>query len=255
MESGHVPVRRRDVVDLLRLYGHADPAERDHLLALADQSAGHGWWDHFADTLPVHLRRQLELEAAASLLVTYDSLAVPALLQTREYAQALCDAGSQGGAWRAGLRMVELSHRQDLLRIPEAPRLWALIHESVLHQLSHQPGVMRAQVAHLAEAAQAPHVTIQIVPAGRPEALAAATPFTITRFGQPDLPDRVSVELLTGITSVDRREDIDAYWLLVNVLAAHAADPRQSLAILRNAIGEEAASEQQQQAAAGAGAS
>jgi transcriptional regulator with XRE-family HTH domain len=237
VEGGHVPVRGRDVTDLLKLYRVSDPGVRNDLLALADQSAGQGWWDAYADTMPATIRRALELEAAASMLVTYDPLAVPAVLQTVAYSKAAC-ALRGPGVCRAGLGAEELARRHELLSSPAAPRLWALVDEAALRRPVAEPGVMSGQVAYLADIADKPTVTIQVVPAGIPVAATAATPFTIARFARPDLPDRILIELLTTIVSIDRRADVDTYWAQVMELAAQIPTPEDSKQILASIAAE-----------------
>src|SRR5512140_2058016 len=70
IESGEVPVRARDVEQLLHLYGEPSPAERDQLLTLARVSTGPGWWDPYSDSVPAAKRHCLEMEAAASAIST-----------------------------------------------------------------------------------------------------------------------------------------------------------------------------------------
>jgi len=238
VESGLVPVRRNDVADLVRLYKLADPDMREELLLLADQSQGQGWWDDFTDTTPPQIRRSLELEAAASLLIIYDPLAVPAILQTRIYAETAC---GHGGSWRAGLRPHELTRRRELLESPAAPRIWALLDETALRR----PGarlmqVMRAQVDWLAQLAASDNVSIQIVPTGQAEPWGASPPFVLTRFGPKDLGDRILLEGLTGITELARRADVDTYRHLISQISAIVPDPFASRRILHD-IGQDLA--------------
>jgi hypothetical protein len=228
VEAGHVPVRGRDVLDLLRLYKMNDATVRAELLALADLSQGQGWWDAYADT-PPPVRRALELEAAANLLTVWDPLAVPAVLQTRAYAEA---ASVLGGAWRAALQPDELARRQELLQYPEGPRVWALIDEVVLRRPAAALPAMRAQVAYLADMAARPDITIQVVPLGVAHPLGVAPPFTVTRFGPEELGDRVNIELLTGIVTIERRSDVDVYRHLITQLAATIPQPEESVHIL-----------------------
>jgi hypothetical protein len=54
--------------------------------------------------------------------------------------------------------------------------------------------VMRAQLRRLAEAAQMPHVTLQVVPFARGGHAGASGAFSILRFEERDLPDVVYIE-------------------------------------------------------------
>src|SRR5918997_998225 len=44
MELGRVSFKERDVTDLLKLYGVADPAEHERLIALAREANTPSWW-------------------------------------------------------------------------------------------------------------------------------------------------------------------------------------------------------------------
>lgn len=240
VESGLVPIRRKDVLDLLRLYTVTDPDIREELLQLADASQGEGWWDDFADTTPPQIRRSLELEAAASMLIIYDPLAVPAIFQTSAYANAACGTY---GSWRAGLRPQELARRQKLLQSSAAPMVWALLDEAALRRpaTASRP-LMRAQVTWLADmaASRSRTVRIQIVPAELAEPFGASPPFVLTRFGPNELGDRILLEGLTSITEVARRSDVDAYRHVFDQMSAIVPDPDASRVILHD-IGQELA--------------
>src|SRR5438034_832147 len=54
--------------------------------------------------------------------------------------------------------------RQAVLTRDPPLRLWAITDEAALHRPVGGPGVMRAQLAHLAESAELPQVTLQALP-------------------------------------------------------------------------------------------
>src|ERR1700738_24381 len=94
MEHGRVGFKERDVSDLLTLYGVTDSEERAALLNLAREANTPGWWHAYSDAMPPWLEPYVGLEAAASVLRTYEVQFVPGLLQTEEYARALIRLGS-----------------------------------------------------------------------------------------------------------------------------------------------------------------
>src|ERR1700745_1437182 len=51
IELGRNAIREIDVLDLLTLYG-VSPADREHLLTLAEQANRPGWWHRYNDILP-----------------------------------------------------------------------------------------------------------------------------------------------------------------------------------------------------------
>src|SRR6516165_10665329 len=88
MEHGRVGFKERDVGDLLTLYGVTDSEERAALLNLAREANTPGWWHAYSDILPSWLEPYVGLEAAASVIRTYQIQLVPGLLQTESYARA-----------------------------------------------------------------------------------------------------------------------------------------------------------------------
>ena len=235
LEGGEVPVRERDVDELLRLYGQPPGAERDEMLAMARESSGPGWWDPYSDSIPGRLRHCLEMEAAASVIAIYDPLALPALLHTDGYAQAVSARGDAGApVWRGGLTPRTLERRRSLLASPHLPKLWVLLDEAALARCPGGPEVMSEQMAYLVKLAGEPHITVQIIPVSRSASVTAAAPFSILRFPASDLADVVFLELQTTITCLTQRNAVDRYWRVFNVLAADALNPETSLTILRS---------------------
>src|SRR6202161_2419063 len=94
MEHGRVGFKERDVTALLTLYGVVDGEERAALLNLAREANTPGWWHAYSDILPNWLEPYVGLEAAASVVRTYEVQFVPGLLQTEGYARALIRQGA-----------------------------------------------------------------------------------------------------------------------------------------------------------------
>src|SRR5436305_10450886 len=125
MELGRVGFKERDIADLLSMYGVEDPDERNRLLALARDANSPGWWHRFGDVLPTWFQSYLGLEAAATLVRTYEVQFVIGLLQTRDYARAVVrlahdDASEEEIERRVGLRMA----RQQMLTRSDPRPLW-----------------------------------------------------------------------------------------------------------------------------------
>src|SRR5690348_18210695 len=95
MEHGRVGFKERDLSDLLTLYGVTDNEERAALLNLAREANTPGWWHAYSDILPSWLEPFVGLEAAASVIRTYQIQIIPGLLQTEGYARALIRQGSR----------------------------------------------------------------------------------------------------------------------------------------------------------------
>ncbi|GAA0439642.1 transcriptional regulator with XRE-family HTH domain [Actinoplanes campanulatus] len=239
MELGRVSFKERDVADLLTMYGVSDSAERDALINLARQANNPGWWQHFSDVLPGWFQAYLGLEAAASLIRTYEIQFVPGLLQTPDYARAVIMLGHAGASADEINRRVDVRlQRQQILTRSGGPQLWAVIDEAVLRRPIGGVEVMRAQIEALIEASKLPGVRLQIIPFQAGGHAAAGGPFAILRFPEPELPDVVYVEQLTSAIYLDKREDVDHYAMAMERVCIDAEPPNHTPDILGKLLNE-----------------
>jgi hypothetical protein len=240
MELGRVGFKPRDVEDLLTRYGMAHGPEREALLAMVSRANSSGWWQPYHDVTPNWFSRYLGLEATATRIRTYEAQFVPGLLQTEDYARAVVRLG-HGSAKadeierRVGLR---LKRQQEVLHRPDPPTLWAVVDEAALRRPVGGPKVMRDQIEALAGmASKDPHIRLQVIPLAAGGHPAAGGSFTILRFGtQPHLQDLVYAEQLSGALYLEKREDVEVYYDAVNQLVVEAAQPAETIKILRGTI-------------------
>lgn len=239
VEHGRVGFKERDVADLLTLYGVTDEHLRARMLTLAQQANSPGWWARYDDVLPDWFETYVGLEQATSLIRTYELQFVPGLFQTEDYARAVTLLGHRSASDEEIERRVSLRlRRQEILARPGAvPKIWAVIDESALRRPLGGRDVMRAQLEHLIELIESPQVTMQIMPFDRGGHSAAGGSFSILRFAEPDLPDIVYIEQLTGALYLDRPAEIDHYREVMNSLSAEAETPDESERQLRRLLG------------------
>nr|WP_245908006.1 helix-turn-helix transcriptional regulator [Pseudosporangium ferrugineum] len=236
MELGRVPFKERDVADLLTFYGVPE-AERGELLDLARQASAPGWWQEYADVAPPWFLSYLGLEEAASLIRAYEVHFVPGLLQTHDYARAVIAHGHADAPPAEIDRRIALRrNRQRVLRRPDPPQVWAVLDEAVLRRRLGGPAVMRGQLEALIEAAELPHVHIQIVPFHATTHAAAGLPFAILRFAESELSDVVYVEQLTSALYLDKPSDVDLYAETMERACLEAEPPDRTPAILRRVL-------------------
>ena len=239
LENGQVSFKERDLLDLLDLYEVTDPQEIADTLALAREANHPGWWQHYGDVLPAWFRAYVDLESAASLIRTYEGQYIPGLLQTDDYIRAvvhaahLTDTSDEVGR-RVRLRMA----RQTLLTRDQPPRLWAVIDEAALRRPVGGPEVMRGQLERLIEATKLATVTLQLLPfaAGAHPAMAGA--FSILRFGDRELPDVVYLEHLTGASYLDKRDEVERYLDIMELLCLQAEPPARTVELLQGILEE-----------------
>jgi transcriptional regulator with XRE-family HTH domain len=236
METGRVGFKIRDIEDLLTVYGVTDQQQRSDVLALARQSTAPNWWARYGDIMPAWFETYLGLESAALTIRSFEVQFVPGLFQTEDYARAVTRLGHHSAPADEIERRVALRvKRQDLLRRPGPPRVWAVIDEAVLRRPYGGAAVMRAQLRRLAEAAELPHVTLQAVPFTRGGHAGASGAFSILRFQERDLPDVVYIEQLTSALYLDQRPDVEHYLEVVDQLSGEALTPAETRAFIGQA--------------------
>ncbi|MDK9497044.1 helix-turn-helix transcriptional regulator [Streptomyces katrae] len=232
MECGKSPLKERDVVDLLALYGAPalEQAAAQELVALSNEP---GWWERYSKFVPDWFDKLLGLQEGASMIWTYEVLLVPGLLQTRDYAWAVTLSGFPLAdrldiEARVELRM----RRQQILTREGGPELWAIVDPSVLDRPIGSDEVMRGQIEHLIQAAQQPRITLQFAPK---DFVLVGTPVTLMRFGI-DLPDVVYVENPLGAHYFDRPKETSHFRALLDPLSSSAFGPEETLQMLETAL-------------------
>ncbi|MEU4800878.1 helix-turn-helix transcriptional regulator [Actinosynnema sp. NPDC023587] len=232
MELGRVGLKERDVSDLLTMYGMTDADARDKFLAMVRRSNAPGWWHRYTDLMPDWFQDYVGLEEAASRILTYETQFVPGLLQTEAYAMAIASHGRPELAGPPVKRRVSLRmQRQKVMFRPGAPRLWAVIDESVLHRPIGGRQVLLDQIDYLLSVTKEAPITLQIVPY-QLSGYAAEGPFTMLRFGEPDLPDIVYLEHLAGALYLDKLEELEVYSRVFDRLTVDAETPDRSRQML-----------------------
>ncbi|MGV9737905.1 helix-turn-helix domain-containing protein [Nocardia farcinica] len=232
LELGRTGFKERDIRDLLTLYGVVDPAERESFLDLARRANEPGWWHRYSDLLPQWFGQYLGLEQAAWKIRTYEAHLVPGLLQTPDYARAVLALGSDDAD--TDRRVDVRRRRQEILRRPEPPIVWAVLDEAALHRPVGGVQVHRAQIEHLIELAALPNVTLQVLPYSAGEHAAAGASFSILRFAEAELPDVVYLEHLTSALYLDRTQDLALYRSVMDRLSVQALAPDKSVDWLKN---------------------
>ncbi|HEY9440969.1 MAG TPA: helix-turn-helix transcriptional regulator [Streptomyces sp.] len=211
LEKAEVALRPVYVEKLLETYG-AERQVIQEFVELAERANEPGWWHSYRDAVPSWFTAYVSLETSAKTLRTYEPQYVTGLLQTPDYAHAVLRGGLPNGSEEEVARRVELRlRRQSLLEKAEAPTLWVVMEEAVLHRAVGSSEVMREQIERLLDMSELPHVSIDIVPFTAGAHVGACAPFTYFRFEEPELPDIVYSELLSASVYLDQRADVVAH--------------------------------------------
>jgi transcriptional regulator with XRE-family HTH domain len=233
--ENHEGVTPGDVRELLDVYGITNPDDVRPLVEMARQAQQRGWWQGYGDILPPWFATFVGLEAGAGEERDYRGGLVTGLLQTPDYARAVMGSDLPGGPPPPGEleRLIGLRlERQQLLRHARDPlRLWAVMDEAVLRRRVGGRAVMRQQLRHLADMAQAPNITIQVLPDDRTHP-ALDFPFCLLLFPGRQLPGLVYLENWRKSLYLEDAEDMTYYSAAFDGLARAALSPAQSQALV-----------------------
>lgn len=197
-----------------------------------------------AQDLPMKYRRFRMDETEATLERTLDTVIIPGLLQTPEYAAAKAYASRKllQGRWDSDAEAAERRDRQGLLRRESEPlNLHALIDEVALRRMVGGPKVMRGQLDHLLVMGALPHVTIQTIPFAVGAYGAMSGPVIILSFPEEDEPDAAYAESLTGLHTMENEANVSALsvvWDDVAAAAFSADDSAEFIREVRKAVRE-----------------
>jgi transcriptional regulator with XRE-family HTH domain len=232
METGHGAPSRRDVRDLCALYEVTDEAERKRMMNLAVEGRQAGWWqsydlNQFAD--------YVGLEADAVSVKNYQSILIPGLLQTPDYARAVNEAViPQPDPERLEEQTEVRLRRQDRLTRDPPLRFGAILDEAALHRVIGGPAVMEAQLRHLIELSKLPNVTLQVIPFSAGGHPAMDSTFNVLEFADA-VPGVVYVEGLVGWVYMKRSRDVERYAGVFERLCHIALPPRESVELIEKA--------------------
>ncbi|MEU9986696.1 helix-turn-helix transcriptional regulator [Streptomyces sp. NPDC048045] len=235
MEMAEVALKIPYVQVLLSTYGVAEE-EAAAFVRLAEEANQPGWWQRFHDVLPDWFSLYVSLEGAARIIRSYEPHFVPGLLQTEAYARAVMEAGTIGQTGPDTVeRHVSLRlERQRLLERIDPPHLWVIMDETVLRRpVSTRPEVMRDQLDRLLEYAARDRVTLQLAEFAAGPHPGTYAPFTLFRFAEPELPDMVFTEYLTGALYLDSRQEVAAHLEVLDHMTARAASAQRTEKLLR----------------------
>jgi transcriptional regulator with XRE-family HTH domain len=190
VELGQRGLAPDEVAAMLGLY-RVPAAHREELMRLVRQAAEPGLWQNrLTVRLPNQWQTLIDYESRATKIFSYESVVIPGILQTADYARAMIEgtAETRLPAEEVDAKVSARLGRQAIMSRTDPPILHALLFEPALLVPAGGQAVMRRQLRSLVEHAERPTTTIQVVPlpAGPHPGLDGA--FVIM-----DLPDEPSV--------------------------------------------------------------
>ena len=233
LEAAKARPQTRTLTALLGLYGVTDSDRRAELLALARQSDEQSWLQSFPSELPEAYTTYISFEGEARSLLNYECLFIPGLLQIEDYARAALQRGMPTATKEEIGRLVEARMSRQAVLTREPPlRLWAIVDEAALHRPVGGTSVMKAQLEHLAEAADLPQVTLQALPyavGGHPGMPGS---FVILQFADAGASDVVYIETQAGDLFLESDTDLSRFGAIFEHLRALALPPDESVTLI-----------------------
>jgi transcriptional regulator with XRE-family HTH domain len=230
-ERARTGLRPQEVERLLDYY-QITGSRRDLLLGLAEDAAHKGWWEELGDNLSETYQQFIALEHEAATMAIWHVDVVNGLLQTESYARHIISSYSRVEPVAPSMigRMVSVRMRRQQVLEREGLQLSVVLDESVLRRRIGTDAVMYDQLRFLAEAADRPNLTVQVLPLEAQHAIFGES-FVIFGFGADDtdddaiLQDVVSTEhMISGSTFEGERETY-LYRIAFQMLSAAALDP------------------------------
>ncbi|MEU8145108.1 helix-turn-helix transcriptional regulator [Nonomuraea sp. NPDC048901] len=222
IETAQVRPQVRTLKTLMDVYQVAEP-RRTELLAILKAANEQGWLQTAVD-LPQQYATYIGFEEEAQRILNYESLFMPGLLQTEEYARAATvGTGPTLPKDEVEHRVVARMSRQERRDPPLV--VWAIIDEATLHRQVGGPRVMREQLQRLIDASLDPHVTLQVVPFGAGAHPGMRGSFVILQFPEEYHHDVVYIETSTSDLFLESQEDVARYSLEFEHLRAVSISP------------------------------
>lgn len=240
IEKAKTGISTNDLKVLLPLYGITDEKRTEELLDLARAARRPGWWRQYSDVASGTLLELIDYESAASEVDQFETMFVPGILQTEEYALAILQEFYSENMPEENVRkLVKLrTRRRDLLAGAEAPRFFFVLDESAVHRVVGNPAVTSNQLRQLVSTAELPNVTIQIVPftAGLHPGMGGA--FEVVEFDDTDDENIVFLEGQQGDVLSDEPGVTSRYLKDFQLIKDKSLAPADSIAFMRKAAAE-----------------
>lgn len=214
---------------LIKLFDILDfnDEDRQQLLHLRETAKENGWWNKYSALFDNDLQRLYGLEHGAQGIRGYETLLIPGLLQTADYARAVIRSDATVRRTEVDQRVTVRLHRQERLHSDNPVDLTVVMSEAALRQQIGGTTVLKGQLEHLLKVIEQypDNIEIRIIPfTASACSLFGAGTLHIMNFQSPRLPRAAWVEAATTwsvITNATQVRDLttafsEAYGLTLN---------------------------------------
>ncbi|WP_431042514.1 helix-turn-helix domain-containing protein [Streptomyces sp. P1-3] len=238
IETARVRPQRRTLLALLDLY-EVHASHRDEVLALLQGAKEQGWLRPYHSELPEQYTAYISFESEAWEVRNYESLFIPGVLQTGDYARAVIKGTLPMATVEAVEQRVQARvERKAVLAKKEPLRVWAIMDEAALHRTVGGPKVMREQMEHLAQVTGEPHVTLQVIPFSAGAHAGMPGSFVLMGFADKEDPELVYLDSMAGDLFLEAEIDVRRYGVMFDNLRAQALSPDDTLRLITTLASE-----------------
>jgi len=233
----------RDVRDLCDLYGISDAQVREELMGLARGIRERAWWNE--EDLDPALETLIGMEGSATNIKEFEPLALPGLLQTRDYAEAILAVylpdDQLGQKTAVDIRM----RRQQILEDRSPVTISVVLDEAALRRPVGGVAVMRRQLEHLLHLIEMQVVEIRAIPFSAGAHVGISGGFTILEFARPTspaaepiVPAVVYFESFYSGTYLDQPAAVQEHLAAFSKLQNQALNNRETLELVKSMLHE-----------------
>ncbi|WP_405724457.1 helix-turn-helix transcriptional regulator [Streptomyces sp. NBC_01537] len=189
------------------------------------------------EKFPVWAEEYMDIEQRALALSWYDTLVVPGLLQTENYARAVFRSRVPAlGEDEIEQQVASRVERQEILHRKTPPTASFVISQAILMDRLGGREVYAEQLRHLRESAELPGLTFQIMPFGRETHAGLAGPFTLLE--TPEHTRYAYTETNRGSHLTADGNQVSSLGLKYAMLRSQALNPEDTRGLLDRLLGE-----------------
>ena len=188
IESGSVSISVNDLRALLKYYDVSNEERVESLVTLARLARRHSWLNVYKDVASTEYLAYLGYEELAVRSYNFQSVLVPGLLQTEEYAAAIIQTirGPKIPSRIEKLVELRIARQEKVFSRTDTFDLYFLLDESVVRRPVGGADIMRRQLQWLMEISGRDNVTIDIIPFRAGFYRSIRVPFVVLEFQQPE---------------------------------------------------------------------
>jgi transcriptional regulator with XRE-family HTH domain len=210
--------------------------ERHRLLFLAQKGDDNHWLHVRGESIADELRSVIALETTAQIIIYYEPIVIPGLVQTEDYARALFHEAGMVRAEDIESRVRVRMERQRRMRRRRNVEVTFFVHENALRMPVGSDRIMHEQMLHLLLACAAPPYVVRVMRASAGARTGAGGPFIWTAHKHHN--PVICVEHLTTSLFLEERDEVLAYRHRIDRLREVALDEGQSREFLASLASE-----------------